>query len=368
MRVAVLILASRRSPVPDSTVTEARRSADGVFVVEHPKGAGASVREGIEKALELQFTHFIVLDIDRDQLPQDIPAFIASVREHPLAVSNGVRQLPPGRLPVLVRLAGFFCDLWIWCATGHWTAEAGHGYRAYPLAAVHDLALRSRGVEISLEMLVKLIWAGDKVVNVPVTIRQGARSRLMTPAEFVRFGWLICSLLVQRITLPAPLRNSMTRGEFGGLPLTARLVRIVKQAILHHCDQPASFSAAVGLGVFFGIAPIWGLQMIFAAIVAHVLRLSKAVMVAASNISFPLTIPFILYASLLIGHVLHVGELRGMPRPNQLQKSVVLQYLGEYVVGSIVLAIVSGLIAAVAAYFAAKAVKVRRERLLQLSR
>ena len=60
-----------------------------------------------------------------------------------------------------------------------------------------------------------------------------------------------------------------------------------------HAQSPAELAGAVGLGLFFGIAPIWGFQMIVAAAVAHRLRLNKAITLLASNISIPPLMPFV---------------------------------------------------------------------------
>ena len=52
-----------------------------------------------------------------------------------------------------------------------------------------------------------------------------------------------------------------------------------------------------------GIAPFWGLQIALTVVAAHVLNASKAIAIVASNISFPLMIPPILYGSLVLGRL-----------------------------------------------------------------
>ncbi|MCF6343024.1 MAG: DUF2062 domain-containing protein, partial [Bacteroidales bacterium] len=54
-------------------------------------------------------------------------------------------------------------------------------------------------------------------------------------------------------------------------------------------------------GVFIGIVPIWGFQMLAAAFLAHFLRLNKVLVLLASNISIPPMIPFIIYFSYKTG-------------------------------------------------------------------
>ena len=52
---------------------------------------------------------------------------------------------------------------------------------------------------------------------------------------------------------------------------------------------------AIMLGVFMGIVPIWGYQMLATLFLAHVLKLNKVIAIVAANISIPPMIPFLLY-------------------------------------------------------------------------
>ena len=100
-------------------------------------------------------------------------------------------------------------------------------------------------------------------------------------------------------------------------------------------------SLAVGLGLFFGIAPLWGYQMIAAAAAAHFLRLNKAITLLASNISIPPMMPLILYGALALGHWLFTGHRLVLDfSAQQMTKAKALEYLGQWFVGSLVLAAV----------------------------
>jgi uncharacterized protein (DUF2062 family) len=98
-------------------------------------------------------------------------------------------------------------------------------------------------------------------------------------------------------------------------------------------------AGAVGVGLFFGIAPLWGIQTVTAVAVAHVLRLNKAIALLASNISIPPMMPFILYTALALGHWLFTGEHLGFDfSPSEMTRARVLEYLGQWLAGSVVLA------------------------------
>ena len=101
-------------------------------------------------------------------------------------------------------------------------------------------------------------------------------------------------------------------------------------------------SASIALGVFCGIIPIWGYQLVFAGVSAHLLKLNKVVAMISSNISIPPMIPFILYGSLVLGGIFFDNPL--WIDIHQVSFQTVAEALLQYVVGSVMLAIIAFLI------------------------
>ena len=99
-------------------------------------------------------------------------------------------------------------------------------------------------------------------------------------------------------------------------------------------------AAAMGWGIFCGIIPFWGYQMVFAAVSAHFMKLNKIVAVVFSNISIPPMIPFILYGSMVAGaKILNIDNVFSV---ENVSLQSVGQSISQYLVGSFVLAAVSG--------------------------
>ena len=105
-------------------------------------------------------------------------------------------------------------------------------------------------------------------------------------------------------------------------------------------------AAAMGWGIFCGIIPIWGYQMVFAGLTAHIMKLNKVVAVVFSNISIPPMIPFILYGSMVLGSV--VLNTENVFSIDTVSLESVGRSLGQYIVGSIALALMSGLMVFIA--------------------
>ena len=92
-------------------------------------------------------------------------------------------------------------------------------------------------------------------------------------------------------------------------------------------------------GVFMGIIPIWGYQLVTAIALAYLLKLNKLIVIVAANISIPPLIPIILYISLLTGSiVLGTGTHLHISYP--ITFDYIKTNLFQYIVGSIIFAII----------------------------
>ena len=126
--------------------------------------------------------------------------------------------------------------------------------------------------------------------------------------------------------------------------------------MLFRSQDPLRLSLAVGLGLFFGIVPIWGLQTVIAATLAHRLRLNMAITLLAANISLPPMVPFLLYAGTALGHWLFTGELLKVALA-EMTVARARGYVWEWLVGSLVLAVVVAGLGIVVTYVIARVVR-----------
>ncbi len=308
------------------------------------RGKGAALRAGFDRAAELGFTHAITMDADGQHDAGDIPAFVEACRREPGAFLVGVRDLKGAGAPLVRRMTNAFSNFWYRVETGLALPDTQAGFRCYPLAMARGLAIRSGRYAYELEVLVRAAWTDMPVRTVPIRVDYGRpqsqRSHFRPVVDFLRISRLNNRLVLQAFFLPRPVRALLSRRELEGLPFFRRMGRMALLFFTEHADTPGRLAGAVGLGLFCGIAPIWGFQMLTAAVLAHALRLNKAVALAASNVSLPLLLPFILFGSLFLGHWVWTGEpLRlSWEEVRGLSREQLLQGLGEYVVGSLILA------------------------------
>jgi uncharacterized protein (DUF2062 family) len=133
-------------------------------------------------------------------------------------------------------------------------------------------------------------------------------------------------------------------------------VKTLREFFSEHAHNPRQMSLAVGLGLFFGIVPIWGVQMLVAATVAHWLRLNKVITLLASNISIPPFAPFIIGGAFILGHWMFTGEVLKLAPPSMTGPKT-FEYIREWLVGSVALAVIVAVIGTILTYVCARLVK-----------
>jgi uncharacterized protein (DUF2062 family) len=106
--------------------------------------------------------------------------------------------------------------------------------------------------------------------------------------------------------------------------------------------------AAVFIGVFVGVVPIYGLQSLIAIGLATILRLNKPLTFGATFVNNPLLQPFLVITSIELGHYLRYGHLFTLPATG-ITALMIKDQLSAWFVGSVVLgALLGGTAAAVA--------------------
>jgi uncharacterized protein (DUF2062 family) len=230
------------------------------------------------------------------------------------------------------------------------------GFRCYPLALARQVVTRSGRYAFELEFLVRASWVGTAIVPVPVTCsyrpEQIRQSHFRPVRDLAHITLMNIGLVLQSWLVPRTLRVAWSLGRKKTLRQT------VGDFFAEHAQEPARLAGAVGLGLFFGIAPIWGYQMIAAAAVAHLLRLNKAVTLLASNISIPPMMPLILYGALALGHWMFTGQWIELS-PRQMTRDQALEYLWQWSVGSLALGALVAVLGAAATYSVARLMRQR---------
>jgi len=316
---------------------------EGIEVVTHEanRGKGAALKTGFEYAHTRGYSHAITLDSDGQHNSEEIPLFVAALQREPETLFLGTRDLVAAGAGWGSRFGNFMSSFWIWVETGARLADTQTGYRVYPLASVLALDLRGDGFGFEVEVLVKSAWSGTHLGSVHIVVRyfEGEErvSHMRPVVDFMRIAWLNVHYTSARICLPPQFLRTLCQKEFQSTTFREKLRASFVELLVNEPGSHARIAASVALGMFIGLTPLWGFQIALTLLLAHLLNASKTVAVLASNISFPVLIPGIMYGSLVLGRFL-LGDDQQVNTALELTPSD----LPAWVVGSFVLATIVG--------------------------
>ena len=123
----------------------------------------------------------------------------------------------------------------------------------------------------------------------------------------------------------------------------------------HQSDELKAISVA--FGVFMGIIPIWGFQLVTAIFLAILFRLNKAIVIVAANISIPPMIPLIIFLSYKMGHFALGEKAVDMAFTADITLDSIKLHGEQYIVGSILLAFVAAAVFGILSYLLIKIFK-----------
>lgn len=319
--------------------------------LEKNSGKGAALRAGFQRAIELGFSHAITMDADGQHFADDLPKFLNTAQTQPEALVVGVRDFFAAGCPTHRRRSNAVSTFWFRVETGVRLPDTQCGFRCYPLALAQRLKPRSERYAFELEFIVRASWVGTAIVAVPVKCTyapdQIRQSHFRPVRDLAHITLMNIGLVLQSWLVPLKLRTAWSFGR------RERLQETIRQFFVEHAHEPGRVACAVGLGLFFGVVPIYGFQLLVALVIAHRLRLNKAITAVASNISIPPMIPFILYASLLLGHWMFTGRMIELA-PKEMTRTRALEYFWQWVVGSMALAVIVSASGTIIAYSLAR--------------
>ena len=309
-------------------------------VVTHSvnQGKGVGLRNGFKKAVELGFDYAISIDSDGQHYPKDFILFLNKVEQEPGSLIIGARNMTVENVPNKSTFGNKFSNFWFWAETGISLPDTQSGYRLYPVQRLKKIWLFTTKFELEIEVIVKAAWRGIPVVSVPVSVYYapaGERvshfipSRDSTRISFLNTYLVILAALFWR---PVMLIRSIN---------LKNLKRVWKEEVVAAHESTNKKALSVGVGLFFGIVPIWGFQFALAIFTAVFFKLNKIIVGLTAQISVPPLIPFVLYASVKTGELV-LGQKVNLDLTKLLSVET-LKNLYVYYIGATVLSIVAGI-------------------------
>ena len=327
----------------DSTaqILESFRS---LAIVSYPvnKGKGYALRQGFAEAVSLGYAYAITIDSDGQHFPEDLAAFLAGLEDHADSIIIGKRNMDQAGIPGKSNFGRNFSNFWFRFETGITLNDTQSGFRLYPVARLTNMRFITRKYEFEIEVLVRAAWAGIPIHEVPVRVfypeKEKRVSHFRPIRDFTRISILNTVLVV--ITLLYIWPRDFLRRFSGG----NGFFRSLREMLFKKGEDDWIKAASVGFGVFMGIFPIWGFQLVTAIALSFLLRLNKPLVILAAHISIPPMIPAILFLSHITGSLWLGEQAVSIKFDQSLNLELLKESFLQYLLGAVTLSIVCGVI------------------------
>jgi dolichol-phosphate mannosyltransferase len=177
--VADILIADDNSPDGTGELADKLAIADEHVHVLHrlgKQGLGAAYLAGFGWALDRGYGAIVEMDADGSHDPAELPALLAALEDADLVVGSRwvrggtVRNWPRSR-ELLSRAGNAYARIML----GLSVHDATGGYRVYRASTLHDIglhAVRSQGYCFQIDLTLRAVRAGKKVVEVPITFTE----------------------------------------------------------------------------------------------------------------------------------------------------------------------------------------------------
>ncbi len=303
-------------------------------------GKGKALRSGFTVAVEKGFDYVISIDSDGQHFPKDFSAFLDKIEESPSSLIIGARNMAVENVPNKSNVGNRISNFWYKVETGISLNDTQSGFRLYPVKQLKNIWFFTTKFEFEIEVIVKAAWRGVPVISVPVSVYYAPPdervSHFKPRSDSTRISFLNTYLVTLAIFFwwPVMLIRKLSVTDYK---------KVWKEEVIASHESALNKAISVGVGLFFGIVPIWGFQFALAILSAVYFKLNKVIVGLSAQISFPPLIPFILYASIKMGEVV-MGEKVDLIFSKSLSLQEITKNILVYYVGATVLSVVAGVI------------------------
>ncbi len=328
-----------------SSILKDYRGRCRVYHNDQNKGKGYTLRRGFEIAWELGYQRLISIDSDGQHLPEDIPLFIAASLQNTDAVIMGSRNMSQADVPGKSSFGNKFSNFWFRFETGLTLPDTQTGFRLYPLAPIQKINLFTSKFETEIEVIVKLAWKDVPVIPIPIQVIYEMDERVshFRPfQDFTRISILNTYFVILTLLYYLPKRLFRFVREKG-------LWQLIKQEALKPNETNFTKAISVGFGLFMGIVPIWGFQLLIGIPLAIYFKMNKVLFLTATNISLPPVIPFIIYGSYKFGGLFYQNTVQINAIHELTLDSIHLNFV-QYFLGGTLLAVMAGVTAFIGSF------------------
>lgn len=318
--------------------------------IHHEKnmGKGAAILTAAKAAAQKGATHIITIDADLQHNPDDLHHFFHAIHEDPKALFVGKRDFSASSIPGKSKFGRKFSNFWFRVETGSSIGDAQSGFRAYPLLIFEHLKFSQNHYAFEVEVLVKSRWAGVMIKDLDIDVYYPPSEKRISHFKLFKDNLRLThlnALLTLRSFLPIPHKQIFRENK----PRFS-IFSPVKSIRLFLADNISPFEIAMAgaVGVILGTLPLIALHTIAILFVAGFFRLNKIVAIGTSQICMPPLVPALCIETgyFMTHNGTFLTEISFETLGNQAA-----QRIYEWLLGSLILAPVFGIISFLVIYF-----------------
>lgn len=318
-------------------------------------GKGAALRRGFSFAVDNGFSHVITIDADGEHNPEEIPRFLEKMSEEPETLWVGARPIHSGEKNRMRYIHRFIGNSGIRIFAGFTLSDCFSGFRLYPLSPT-SLACKSNRIDYEQEVLLESAWSG-------VELKEFDLEMVVLPDELkgAHYHPLKDVLRILRVHIKAMVTrflNPFSSLKVEGNTTRQKVKNLVKQELLNH-TTPLKAAIAFSLGVFMGIFPVHGFQVVTLMFLATKFRLNRPIAYLGVNVSAPPFIPFLILGAIKLGDVFLPGVIDTSEIDDSMIKKGGVGF-AAFLLGSAMLAPIGAVIAFIISYPIFSVMNIRR--------
>jgi glycosyltransferase involved in cell wall biosynthesis len=316
-----------------------------VSLISYPdnRGKGWALRQGFKAAYSSGFHYVITIDSDGQHYAEDLPAFLEDLASKGDAIIIGARNMNQSSVPGKSTTGNKISTFWFQVETGLKMTDTQSGYRLYPVYLLHKMKWFTRKYEFEIEVMVRTAWKGIPIRSIPVKVfyapKEERISHFRPFKDFARISVLNTVLVFITFLWIKP------RDFFRLIFQKKKFKELIRKQLFDTGETDRRKAASIAFGVFMGIIPIWGFQLVAAIFLAVIMKLNKALVIIAANISIPPMIPVIIFLSYKMGAWWMNDRVMTISFSRNITLEAIKANLEQYIYGSITLAIIAGLLA-----------------------
>ena len=325
-------------------------SETDIEVLTHSEnqGKGAALKSALEFVHERKGQWMLCIDADGQHHPEDIPRFFQTLEEFPNSIVIGARDFDTPNVPKSSRFGRKFSNFWIQLECGARVSDSQSGFRAYPVALIRQMSFRGHQYDFEVEVLSKAVWYGLSLEEVPIRVFYAPGEERISHFDKRRDNCMLThrhAMLMSRRLLPWPHPKLVPLSEADWRTMVRHPKRFFL-FLLRERATPRELAIAAGVGLFLATLPLIFMHTVVILYVSSKMRLNRLLALNVQHLCAP---PWIPLACIEVGFFLRNGTWIDFEALKTMIPNL-HQYVLNWLLGSLVLAPVLGILGGLSVY------------------